>query len=113
LNDTAEVYSFLEKTNHDAFDSADYDKAYHVLASLLHFAQSMGNASKLKEVSETATIQAEQIDALSPEYHHSTQNSASRGNGNIFVSLSSQAETACKIIRSKHVAANALPSEGT
>lgn len=113
LNDTADVYSFLEKANHDAFNSADYDKAYHVLASLLHFAQSMGNVSKLKEVSETAKIQAEQIDALSPEYHHSTQNSASRGNGNIFVSLASQAGTACKIINSKHIVPKARLSDDT
>ncbi len=113
MNDSAKVYSLLEKANLAAFDSADYDKAYHLLASLLHFAQSMGNSGKLKEISETALIQAERIDLLCPDYHHSTSSSASRGNGNIFVSLSAQATTASKIILTKRIAVDAQSRDAT
>lgn len=95
--DIDEILAILQNRNEKAFESGNFDAAYHLLAASLHTAQAINDADKLAAISQTALLQAEKIDAEHPEYHHSSKSARTRGNGNIFKNLAKQADTASRL----------------
>lgn len=97
----AEAAQFLLSANLTAFESKDYDAAYHFLAAALHHAQAYCAFDRLTLIGETARQQSTSIDENSPDYHHSTISAATRGHENIFRRLASQADTASSMVKAK------------
>ncbi len=89
-----DLYQQLISINERAFLAGFYDTAFHALSAALYCANELKSNEFLLEVSKTASAQLTWIDTHHPEYRHSTQSAARRGQAeSIFSTLSQQAKT--------------------
>ncbi|MGI4789895.1 MAG: hypothetical protein ACRYFS_13710 [Janthinobacterium lividum] len=92
-------YETLLQVCGEAFADGSYDTAYHALAAAMHCAQDLGDRERLEAVEALADEQMERIDLVAPNYHHSTQSAAGRGNQSLLSTLARQAHTQVVLLR--------------
>ncbi len=92
------IYDRLMMVNEEAFGAGLFNAAYHALAGALHSAEYLEEEQGLLAISERARKQNAEIDRRNPQYEHSTQSAAKRGQSvSIFTKLAMQAETMAKM----------------
>ena len=103
------MFTRLIVLNHSAFAAGRYNTAYHTLAAALHEAHYGQDADGLAIVQHLAEDQLTWIDYAAPEYEHSTQSAAERGQSSLFVLLVYQAHAQLQRLQQVRPRGNVLP----
>ncbi|MBD2386167.1 hypothetical protein [Cylindrospermum sp. FACHB-282] len=88
-----DIYSKLMAISQEAIEEAHYETAYHALYAALHYAQEIGDESRLKAVEEAAIAQRDWIDAQAPKHRMSSQSATLRQGVSLYDTLRRQAAT--------------------
>jgi hypothetical protein len=90
-SDGVPLFVQLLGLNRQLFTAGDYNPAYHLLAAAFYVAGE--DTQYLAMVEQVAEEQLTEIDAVHPEYEHSTASTAAHGGRSIFRVLARQAQT--------------------